>query len=783
MRGSPRHLFIILLLGCVVSLLAACSGLPGGNMSLSLLGGGAEEPPPEKKPEDYYVQRVVGLRKEARASPGSARIENELKREEETAATHYLTQGMAALNQRQYEDALRLFELGMLAQPGNSALGEARVQALRGRELERLYADAMRAKSVGNIEMAESLLQKAEGLDRGNPKLQLALREIDALQTRQEQRYVIKAMESSAPIELNFQATKLTDALKLISQPHSINFIYDPDVESAEVNVSAKRVSFAQAFHLLLQSGDCFYKVIGPNSILIAPNKPDKKDKYGDFYTKTFHLRTIKAERMAEILTGSMDLKAVVPNKTLNTVQVRDTRETLKIVERVISAQDRMPAEIMLDVEILEINRSKSEQLGIDYGSQISTAIPQFTVTDALDNLSTKVIGNGLVSIPTLTLRYFKNDVDARVLAKPRIRTTDGEPAKIHIGDRVPLRSSTIQDATGQTRTTFEYRDIGIRLEVLPTYHLDNTISVALKLEVSSLGQNLGTTSEPAFSIGTRNVDTSMILREGETAVLGGLIRDEERRRLNKVPGLGDIGGVVGRLFAVNDDEDQRTDILLTITPQVLRHQSLPRMGDTDFYSGSKGVFSTQNSYDYLQQQQPSEEPPRYRLSPDRGDQQVAVRDVKPRDRRPGNSGGAAPVKPAALTLQAGGSPPRLGFGTEHYSVAEGEVVEIRVTGQNLREASQMQTRILFNPDKLSLHASSATPGSEVIQSDTSRPGVLDLVIKNAPQSEDVVIATVALRGKAKGLSYLLLNAASMPKGKDGEAINVELGSSKIEIR
>ena len=149
------------------------------------------------------------------------------------------------------------------------------------------------------------------------------------------------------------------------------------------------------------------------------------------------------------------------------------------------------------------------------------------------------------VTLPTVTLNYLKNVVNARTLSNPRVRTVDGQAAKIHVGDRVPLQSASIQDATGQSRTMYEYHDIGIALDVIPKYHLDDSIFVDLNVEVSSLGQNLGTAGAPAFAIGTRNVHTTMILRESETAVLGGLISENEQHSLNGLPWV-DPNGVLG---------------------------------------------------------------------------------------------------------------------------------------------------------------------------------------------------------------------------------------------
>ena len=315
---------------------------------------------------------------------------------------------------------------------------------------------------------------------------------------------------------------------------------------------------------MVLQGANAGYKVLGPNSIFIYEDTPEKKKQYADLYFKTFHLSTLKAERMAEILKSSMEIKTLVANNDLGTVQVRDTRDTIDVVEKLIAANDRKPAEIMLNVEVLEIDRNKSDQLGIDWGSQISVtpqgvagdaaaAVTGGTTSGAEVTLQALAEGSPLlkqstVTLPTVTLNYLKSAVDGRTLSNPRIRTVDGQAAKIHVGDRVPLQSASIQDATGQSRTMYEYHDIGIALDVIPKYHLDDSIFVDLNVEVSSLGLNLGTKAAPAYAISTRNVHTTMILREGETAVLGGLISENEQKSLNGLPGI-DPNGILGHLF------------------------------------------------------------------------------------------------------------------------------------------------------------------------------------------------------------------------------------------
>lgn len=773
----------------VAHAMSACSSNP----MLSMTGSLAPPTAPEGQEDDYYVQRVIEMRKQYRGQAPTAGVNHELRRLEEEASTHYLTAGHNELSAGRYKEALQKFELGLVADPDNATLAEARMRVIKRREVDRLYGEGMRAKTVGNLDLAESLLQKASMLEGGNAKLSKELSAIAAEKDKIDRRYIIKAFDSRAPINLNFKQAKLKDALKAVAAPHGLNFVFDADVQDTEINVVANGVTFEQAFNMLMQASDTFYAVIGPNAVVIAENTPDKQEKYADQFMKTFHLHTVKAEQMAEIIKASMSLKTLIPNKQLNTIQVRDTRETLKIVEKLIAANDRRPAEIMLDVEILEVSRSKSEQLGIDYGSQITTSIPQFTLHALTEKAAAgKVLADGLITVPTMTLKYFKNDVDARILAKPRVRTTDGSPAKIHIGDRIPLRSSTVQDTTGQLRTQFEYRDVGIRLEVLPEHHLDDTINVAMKLEVSSLGQNLGTPDEPAYSIGTRNVDTVMLLREGETAVLGGLIRDEERRNWKKVPGLGETGTVVSRLFAINEDADNRTDLLLTITPHVIRQRSLPNHGDMDFYSGRKSSFSTENPNDAWKRESEGGTPPRFNMSP---------ADAPPRreDARNDAAPGGARLEKTVATGgtdatadlvggQDGGEGPRLSFSNAHYSVDNGGTVTVEVVGANLGHASELNARVLFNPAKLSLDDTLAINGQagEVQASTSAKPGAIDLSVKNIPAGAangQTVLAKLTLRGTEKGLSYLLINADGNAKAPNGNDVALDLGTSKVEIR
>ena len=622
------------------ALISACSPGGAGLGELVQIAGADTASKPSSSDfsdtDDHLrIRHVMELRQRYRGSSDPAGLD-ELRRGETETAAYFLAAGSALAREGRQQEAVEKYEMGLLAQPANAELQQARQTAVGRKELARLYTEGQRAKSVGNYDLAETLYQRAGSFDTQNEGLKKELTDLDRLKKGEEQRFVLAAFRSQNPVAVNFRDAKLKDALQVVCEPYNLNFVFDKNADNLDVSVSARNVNFEQAFNMLLQAANAGYKVLGPNSIFIYEDTPDKKKQYADLYFKTFHLSTLKAERMAEILKSSMEIKTLVANNDLGTIQVRDTRDTLDVVEKLIAANDRKPAEIMLNVEIIEINRNKSDQLGIDWGSQISVT-PQGVSADATAAASggtttaaTSVAGVTLqalaegspllkqstVTLPTVTLNYLKNVVDARTLSNPRVRTVDGQAAKIHVGDRVPLQSASIQDATGQSRTIYEYHDIGIALDVIPKYHLDNSIFVDLNVEVSSLGQNLGTTAAPAYAIGTRNVHTTMILRESETAVLGGLISENEQHSLNGLPWV-DPNGVLGHLFSNHGDTAQRTELILTITPYLVRSQSLPRRNNTDFYSGTEKDYSTRTSYDYLNRAPPAKQPPRYMLTPD----------------------------------------------------------------------------------------------------------------------------------------------------------------------
>jgi general secretion pathway protein D len=716
---------------------------------------------------DSQVPAEAGLQSQVVAlqqSQGdSAAALTGLRRAEEETAARYLIAGTEARFAGRPGEAIRLFELGLAAQPQNLALNEAKSAAQKQKEVLMLSAAAERAQRAGNTGLAQELYRKAELFDRGNAKVLASLRQLDRQDERHGEALEIKAFESPAIMAMNFRNAKLKDALLAISKPYDLNFVFDTSVDNIEVSVSARQATFYQAFQLLLQSGDCFYKINGHNTVVVAKN--EKKQKLTGLYFKTFYLQAIKAEKMAEILASSMPLKTVVPDRELNTVQIRASREALNVAERIIAAYDRAGAEILLEVEVLEVNRSKAATLGVDLGSQTQIQPPQ----PGAGSSTTAAAGNMSVTLPTATLNYLKTNADAKDLSKPRIRTLDGEPATIFVGGKVPLQSATIQQATGQSSTMYEYHDVGIKMEVLPKYNAEGSIAIKLKLEVSSLGQNLGTAASPAYSVGTRNVDTNLILEEGQAAIIGGLVQDVDRYALSQLPGASDLG-IASRLFGVDSGTATRTEIVMTVVAHLLRQRGAPPAGEQEFYSGTRDDFTTEDPSGYLKRLPSTGGPLRFRLS-SKGQQA--------NDDEPAALLTAAPESESQTAVAP--SPrkrPQLFFGADSYSVDQGGRIVVEIRGRNLDAAKPFTTSVLFNPAKLSLEDGAQSKSGEV------PAGVVKLTVTPPGNGgAGAPVAKLTFKGSEKGLSYLLLNNPEAVLDGSGNAIGMELGSSKAEIR
>lgn len=255
---------------------------------------------------------------------------------------------------------------------------------------------------------------------------------------------------------------------------------------------------------------------------------------------------------------------------------------------------DLSDPEVMLDVEILEVKRSRLLELGIRWPTALTlTPLQTADAPLTLSGLSHLKAGTVLADVGSLVINARKEDQDGTILANPRIRVRNKEKAKILIGDRVPVITTT-STSTGFVSESVNYVDVGLKLDVEPTIYLDDEVAIRINLEVSSLVREvLSKSGTLSYQIGTRGASTVLRLKDGETQTLAGLINDEDRSTANKVPGVGELP-VLGRLFGSQKDDSQRNEILLSITPHVVRSIRRPDLLTAEFDSGTESSIGAE---------------------------------------------------------------------------------------------------------------------------------------------------------------------------------------------
>jgi general secretion pathway protein D len=768
--NSLRKLIFAIFLILTATLIASCAGIV--------------ERADEYAAQGEWIKAVLEYRKALISKPHDVEYKSRLKQAELKAADYYYQSGMKLLEQDNADAAIEKFQQGLMAMPDHAKLIQAINTAAARKEAGILYMQAQLAIEAGKYADAKRLLKNALNAYQNHKQSIDALNELEK-QLKYQDGDEALVLASRAPITLNFRQTDMRTAFEFVAKSFGVDVIFDEAIRSAPVTLFAKDVTFYQALNLMLATTKTFNKQIGPNTILIAPDTKEKRAQYEDQYVRSFQLSSIGAKEMSDIIKGLVNVKKIIINESLNAIVIRDTEDVLKVVDRIVEANDRRAAELILEVEILEVNRTKAERLGLDLGSySVKAGIPSSATIPTKGSIPDSISNTATLTLPSVTFNFYKQDVDAKTLANPRIRVLSGKNAKIHIGDRVPLRSATFQsDLSTQVRTTYDYKDIGIRLNVDPVVHVDNSVTVKVGLEVSSLGENIGTQSEPAYRIGTRNAETYMLLRDGETAILGGLIREEERATRVGIPGIGDVPAV-GSLLSSHDNSANRTDVLLTITPRVVRGKDFPVKNAQNFPSGTEERYMTEKLFGDLtapdiieNQSSPKMEVPVTEPSPA---QQAPVTLPSSNTDQPAGSNSVTSNNDTKTAV--------LSFSQPVYEGGASQEFQVSLTGEQLANTAKIPIEVLYNPQLVTFIKGEAgdiaTPSSFTAEADAAR-GIIRLLLaypEAAPVNGSGAIAKLTMRAEKSGTSYLVYRTQPLIE-VGGKGTTPQVRSSRVVIK
>jgi general secretion pathway protein D len=342
---------------------------------------------------------------------------------------------------------------------------------------------------------------------------------------------------------------------------------------------------------VLLLTNQLDRKVLNENSVLVYPATQAKQREYQELVMRSFYLANADAKQTAAMIRAMVKTRDLFVDEKINLIVMRDTPDAVRLAEQLVATQDLGEPEVMLEIEVLEVASSLVQEFGVRYPDQVSVVgtNPDGTAPDPW-RLSSRGL-RAFVPNPVLLLNLRRSDGTTNLLANPRIRVKNRDKAKVHIGQRVPVITTTSTANVGVS-SSVNYLETGLKLDVEPNIFLENEVSIKIELEVSNILEQLNVSGTVAYRLGTRNAATTLRLKDGETQVLAGLINSEERNTFTKVPYASDLP-VLGRLFRNDDLSGSRTEIVLLVTPRVVRNLQRPDTVQPQFPSGTEAVPST----------------------------------------------------------------------------------------------------------------------------------------------------------------------------------------------
>jgi len=381
-----------------------------------------------------------------------------------------------------------------------------------------------------------------------------------------------------------------------LKQASGLNYMLDRDVRTdLRVTLSLTNKPVEDVLRLLLATNQLERRVLDEDTLLVYPNTQAKAAEYREMVVRTFYLSNADASKVATTLRTIAKARDVVVDEKLNLIVIRDSAEVVRLSEKLVAAQDVADPEVMLELEVLEVSVTRLLEMGITWPSSVSATVSgaagspgQLTLDEFRRRSSSLVRLNFNDPLTAARLRSQKGD--ANLLANPRIRVRSKQLAKILIGERVPVFTSTTTANVGTTESV-NYLDVGLKLEIEPTVSVDNEVAMKLALEVSNILEVITRGSgTQAYRLGTRNTATTLRVRDGETNILAGLIQREERRSNTGVPGLNEVP-LLSKLFGSAQDNDNRTEIVLLVTPRIVRNIELPGVGLQEFMAGTESAI------------------------------------------------------------------------------------------------------------------------------------------------------------------------------------------------
>jgi type II secretory pathway component GspD/PulD (secretin) len=530
---------------------------------------------------------VTHFTRAVQESPDSPEYKIALERAMQSSAQEHISRARQLEAKDQLDAALMEYRKATEMDATN------RLATARAAELERIIREKIEASRP--VPRIEALRQQAA---RQAPPPLLGLREV-------------------LP-RLNFNQSSVRDILTTIGGSAGISVTYDQAFQDKAYSTTLEDVTVEQALQQIMTANQMFYKVLNQKTILVVNDRADKRQQYDDMVVKVFYVSHVGAQELAQMVNTimrvpQMPVPPVImahPDKTVNTITVRGTTQVVDIIGKIIQSNDKPRAEVVIDVQILEVNRARAKAYGFNLSNYAvglmfspevappNTSTPPLTAPPSPPPFNLNTISQGVstadfyATVPTALIRFLETDSRTKTIAKPQLRGAEGTKLTLNLGDDIPVLQTVFGAAAAGgfasiPQSSYTYRPIGVIVEVLPRVTYDGEIVLELVVENSTLGAPIDVGGQSAPTFGTRKVTTKLRLREGESNLLAGLLRERDRKDLRGFPGLLHLP-VFKQFLSDNDQAIEQTDIVMLLTPHIVRTHELTANDLAPIYIGTQ---------------------------------------------------------------------------------------------------------------------------------------------------------------------------------------------------
>lgn len=770
-------------------------------------------------------------------------------------AGNYFKQGRSAEIHKQYDAAYTYFQRALDLHPDNV---DYMIAARRAR-FEAAMAHIHRGDQLmaqKQYPEAQSEFQKAATLDPSNAIAQQKLQQLEelmhpappppgeAVTPDQEDSLQRRLARAAGPTELGAVAATPIDlklagdsrvAYNTLGKLSGINVIFDPDYHGSTVTLSLNQVSLMEALRVLDLESRSFYTVVTPNTIFVTNDSLQKRSELQQMVVKTFYLHNIsqaaELTEVAQAVRVLLNLQHFQPVASQMALVIRDTPDRVAVAQKIIDDLDKAPAEVVVDVKVLQVNRDVARDLGLlpptsttlslvntqpsssssgsgtgsgsGSGSGNGSGNGGGSVGTTLNNLKHLNGSNFAITITPATLNALLSNDATRTLQQPELRAIQGQKATLQIGERIPIATGSFQPGIGGVginplvNTQFTYQPVGVNIDMTPWIHGDNEVTLKTHIEISAVDNftNIGGISQPV--IGQKVIDHTIELRNGESNILGGIFEDQDIKNLSGIPGLSSIPGLKW-LFSSTHDEKVHTEVMIVMTPHIIRHLDLNKFNERAIDTGTQNDITLH-------------ELPPATIAPGSGAPAGAPQAGQPAAAPQPQSAAGAVVPHGTAAPQPGTSaapetsvPPRtaaapatgaagLQFNPAHVSGVVGNPFGVNLDLNNVTGAYSVSMQLNYDPRMVSLQSvvNGGFLGKDgqavaLVDRNDATSGTAQITLSRPPNVSGVngsgSILTLTFEGKAAGATTISVSRV-IARDAQGKIVHLQTGSAAVTIR